>query len=51
VAKIEILSEPGGGLGSAGARAIRERFRFNPGKVNGRPVATTITFKVRFTLD
>jgi protein TonB len=49
VAKVDVLSEPGQGLGAAGARAIRA-FRFRPGKLSGTPVATTITFTLRFLI-
>ena len=50
LAKVDIVSEPGEGLGAAGTRAIRQ-FRFRPGKVNGQPVATTITYVLHFVLD
>ena len=50
VAKVDVLSEPGQGLGAAGARAIRS-FRFRPGKLSGTPVATTITYTLHFVLD
>jgi len=50
VAKVDVLSEPGQGLGAAGARAIRA-FRFHPGKLGGTPVATTITYTLHFVLD
>jgi protein TonB len=50
VAKVDVLSEPGQGLGAAGARAIRA-FRFRPGKLSGTPVATTITYTLHFVLD
>jgi protein TonB len=50
VAKVDVLSEPGQGLGAAGVRAMRA-FRFNPGKLSGSPVATTITYTLHFVLD
>ena len=50
LAKVEVLREPGAGLGAAGAEAIRQ-FRFRPGKLDGRPVATTITYVLHFVLD
>ena len=50
LAKVEVIGDPGGGLGAAGARAIRQ-FRFRPGKVGGQPVATTITYVLHFVLD
>jgi protein TonB len=49
VAKVDVLSEPGQGLGAAGARAIRA-FRFRPSKLSGTPVATTITFTLQFRI-
>jgi protein TonB len=50
LAKIDVIGDPGAGLGAAGARAIRQ-FRFRPGKVGGQPVATTITYVLHFVLD
>ncbi|TMB31497.1 MAG: energy transducer TonB [Deltaproteobacteria bacterium] len=50
LAKVDVISEPGQGLGAAGARAIRA-FRFRPGKLGGTPVATTITFTLQFRLE
>jgi protein TonB len=50
LAKVEVVSEPGEGLGAAGVRAIRQ-YRFKPGKVNGQPVATTITWVLHFILE
>ena len=50
LAKVDVMSEPGAGLGAAGARAIRQ-FRFRAGKVNGQPVATTITYVLHFVLE
>jgi protein TonB len=50
LAKVDVVREPGAGLGAAGARAIRQ-FRFRPGKVNGQAVATTITYTLHFVLD
>jgi protein TonB len=47
IAKVDVVSDPGQGLGAAGVRAIHS-FRFRPGKLNGQPVATTITFTVHF---
>jgi protein TonB len=50
LAKVEVIVDPGAGLGAAAARAIRQ-FRFRPGKVNGHPVATTITYTLQFVLN
>jgi periplasmic protein TonB len=48
VSKIDIVSDPGQGLGAAAARAVRAEYRFRPAKVNGVPVATTVPFTVHF---
>jgi periplasmic protein TonB len=50
LAKVDVIADPGGGLGEAGARAIRQ-FRFRPGRVGGQPVATTITYTLVFVLN
>ena len=50
IAKVEIISDPGEGLGAAAARAILE-YRFSPGKVNGVAVATTVPFKITFVIN
>jgi len=50
LAKVDVIADPGAGLGAAGGRAIRQ-FRFRPGKVDGRAVATTITYVLHFVLD
>jgi len=50
LAKVDVIGDPGGGLGAAGARAIRQ-FRFRPAKVGGQAVATTITYVLHFVLD
>ena len=50
IAKVDVVSDPGGGLGAAAAQAVRE-LRFSPAKVNGVPVATTVPFTIHFTLD
>jgi periplasmic protein TonB len=50
LAKVDVIGDPGAGLGAAGERAIRQ-FRFRPGKVGGQPVATTITYVLHFVLD
>src|SRR5207237_1438252 len=39
IAKVDVVNDPGEGLGAAAVRAVRE-FRFAPGKVNGAAVAT-----------
>lgn len=51
VARADIISDPGEGLGAAAALAVQREYRFSPGTVNGVPVATTVPFTVHFTLD
>jgi len=51
VAKVDIVSDPGEGLGPAAAEAVRREYRFAPATVNGVAVATTVPFTVHFTLD
>ncbi len=51
IAKVEIVSDPGEGLGAAAARMVRSEYRFAPAKVNGAPVATTVPFTVHFTIN
>ena len=50
IAKVDIVSDPGQGLGAAAAQAVRE-LRFSPAQVNGVAVATTVPFTIHFTLD
>ena len=50
IAKVEVISDPGEGLGAAAAKAVRE-FRFSPGKVNGVAVATSVPFTIHFVLN
>ena len=50
IAKVDVVSDPGEGLGPAAAEAVRE-LRFSPAKVNGVAVATTVPFTIHFTLD
>jgi len=50
IAKVDIVSDPGQGLGPAAAQAVRE-LRFSSAKVNGVAVATTVPFTIHFTLD
>jgi protein TonB len=51
VAKVDVVSDPGEGLGAAAARMVRAEYRFSPATVNGVPVATTVPFTVHFTLN
>ena len=50
LAKIDIISDPGEGLGQAALKVMHE-YRCTPGKVNGVAVATSVPFKVRFELN
>ena len=50
VARVDVISDPGEGLGPAAAQAVRE-LRFSSPKVNGVPCATTVPFTVHFTMD
>jgi protein TonB len=50
IAKVDVVSDPGEGLGPAAAKAVRE-LHFSPAKVNGVAVATTVPFTIHFTLD
>ena len=50
IAKVDVVSDPGEGLGPAAAQAVRE-LHFSPAKVNGVAVATTVPFTIHFTLD
>jgi protein TonB len=50
VVKVDLVSDPGEGLGAAAMRAVRE-FRFAPAKINGVPVATTVPFPIRFVIN
>jgi len=50
IAKVDVVSDPGEGLGPAAAQAVRE-LRFSPARVNGVAVATTVPFTIHFTLD
>ena len=49
LAQVDVLRDPGEGLGDAGARAIRS-YRFRPARVNGEAVATVIQFTLHFVL-
>ena len=51
IAKVEVISDPGQGLGAAAARMVKAEYRFSPAKVNGTAVATTVPFTVHFTLN
>lgn len=51
VAKAEVISDPGQGLGRAAVQAAMQELRFTPPRVNGVAVATTIPFTMHFTLD
>lgn len=50
IAKVDLVADPGRGLGPAAVAAIKQ-FRFSPGKVNGQPVATTVPFVIHFVIN
>ena len=50
VARVVIVSDPGHGFGAAATKVAR-LYRFKPARINGRPVATEITFTIRFELE
>jgi protein TonB len=50
VVKVDLVSDPGEGLGAAALRAVRD-YRFAPAKINGVPVATTVSFPFRFVIN
>jgi protein TonB len=50
VVRAVVTSDPGHGFGEAATRLAR-RYRFKPARVDGRPVATEISFTIRFVLD
>ncbi len=51
IARVEVLTDPGEGLGAAAAKMVKAEYRFSPATVNGVPVATTVPFTVHFTLN
>ena len=51
VTKVDIIQDPGEGLGEAAARMVKAEYRFAPATINGTPVATTVPFTVHFTLN
>ena len=50
IVKVAVTNDPGEGLGDAAKLAIHE-LKFSPAKVDGVPVATSISFVLRFTLN
>ena len=51
IARVEVISDPGQGLGAAAARMVKIEYRFSPARINGTAVATTVPFTVHFTLN
>jgi protein TonB len=49
VAEVTVLDDPGQGFGAA-ARRVAKLYRFKPGRVNGRAVATEIVMTINFEL-
>jgi periplasmic protein TonB len=50
IAEARVIEDPGHGLGEAAVRTLKKYCRFEPGRVGGEPVATTLRYKVRFEL-
>jgi periplasmic protein TonB len=50
VTDARVVEDPGHGLGAAAAASVRRRWRFEPARKDGEPVATTWRVKVRFVL-
>jgi protein TonB len=50
IVKVDVISDPGQGLGAAARRAIAD-YRFSPAKVDGAAVATTVPFTIHFTIS
>jgi len=50
VRRAKVLKEPGHGFGEAAMRSAITHFRFSPGRLHGRPVATEWTFTVTYVL-
>ncbi|HEX2816284.1 MAG TPA: TonB family protein [Phenylobacterium sp.] len=51
IVKVDVISDPGQGLGAAARKAIVSEYRFSPAKVNGTAVATTVPFTMHFTIS
>jgi TonB family protein len=49
VIKVELLEDPGAGLGDA-ARIAAEQFVFEPAEINGQPAPISLTFTINFAL-
>jgi TonB family protein len=50
VAQVTVLSDPGNGFAAAAAK-VAKLYRFKPGRVNGRAVATEIAMTINFELQ
>lgn len=51
VSQIEVLKDPGGGLGKEAVRVVQAMPKWNPGEANGHPVKVRFTLPVRFKLE
>jgi protein TonB len=51
LAKVEVISDPGEGLGAAAVKAAREQLHFSPGKLNGVAVATSVPYVMHFVIN
>jgi periplasmic protein TonB len=45
-----VVQDPGHGFADAAVRSVRQHCRFEPAQRGGEPVATSLTFKMRFEL-
>ncbi len=51
VESVQIVRNPGGGLGEEAAKVVREMPNWRPGKINGRPVRVKLMVPVKFVLQ
>ena len=50
VRKAWVVKDPGHGLGVAAVESALRHFKFKPGQINGKPIATEWTFTVNYVL-
>lgn len=51
ITNIEVLKDPGGGLGKEAIRVVRNMPKWTPGEANGHPVKVKFTMPIRFRLE
>lgn len=51
VTAIQVIRDPGGGLGAEAVRVVQSMPKWNPGIQGGRPVRVQFTLPVRFKLQ